>query len=272
MSNDRISKKLIDLMGNQSLNSYEKAWALLDCFRNNLTPEQHPEALRVIFESYGLAPRHESLYQSPKFDQALIERVEKNYQKKTQHALEGWFEINQDQPFEKTLVEICIFLEQYSDERERAVVFQMILASRYIPVSPAYFSKHIDDKNDDLMLREYAATFIKLRQTLNMSHLGPTERGSLILDFLQELKDQPNIQAIVLGAFIEELLRRLKQQNTPSAPPANLSSTATFPLTPDMSPEQLNEMLQNFQSFLPPELLKQLRKLFGDDDDKKGFD
>lgn len=272
MSDDRISKKLIDLMGNQSLNSYEKAWALLDCFRNELSPEEHPEALKIIFESYGLAPRHESLYQSPEFDQAFIERVEKNCQKKIQHALEGWFEINLDQPFDKTLVEICMFLEQFIDDRERAVAFQMILASKYIPVSPAYFSKHVDDKNDDLMLREYASTFIKLRQTLNMSHLGPTERGSLILDFINELNEQPNIQAIVLGAFIEELLRRLKQQNTPTTQASSFSSTATFPLTPDMSPEQLNEMLKNFQSFLPPELLKQLKKLFGDDDDKKGFD
>jgi len=268
MYRDQISRKLIDIMGNQSLNSYERAWALLNSFRTPLPPEEHPEALRTIFECYGLAPRHESPLKTPDFDAAFTERIEKLVQKKVQHALQGWFEINQDLPFDRNLIEICMFLEQWSDERERAVIFQMILVSKYIPIAPAYFSKHVDDKNDDLMLREYAGSFIKLRQTLNMN-LGPTSRGSLILDFLLELKDKPDAQAIVLGAFIEELLRRLKrQQNFPSQP---IIQQATFPLTPDMSPEQLKDMLKNFQSMLPPELLDQLRKLFGENG-QKGFD
>ena len=270
-----ISKKLIDLMGNQSLSSHERAWALLKCFRKECSPEQHPEAMRIIFESYGLAPRHDSAFECPEFNTHFVERVENNNQKKVQHAIEGWFEINRDQPIDRTLVEICMFLEQFSDERERAVILQMILASKHIPISPAYFSRHVDDKNDDLMLREYAVTFIKLRQTLNIKNIGPTSRGSLILDFLNELKDQPEAQSIVLGAFIEELLRRLKrQQNLPSESEPktpNFGNATTFSLNPDLSPEQLRDMLNNFQTFLPPELLKQLRKLFGEDKDK-GFD
>ena len=271
MYREPISKKLIDLMGNQSLSSQERAWALLDCFRSNLSPEDHPEALKNIFECYGLAPRHETLLETPDFEASFIELIERNTQKKVEHALQGWFEINQDQPIERTLVDICMFIEQWSDDKERAVVFQMILASKYIPIAPIHFSKHVDEKNDDYLLREYAGAFIKCRQTLNMN-LGPTTRGSLILDFIHEIKGDDQAQAVVLGAFIEELLRRLKQQHQ-QAPEINIPNPgqAAFPITPDMNPEQLNEMLNNFQSMLPPEILKQLRKLFGGDD-HKGFD
>jgi hypothetical protein len=198
---------------------------------------------------------------------------------KVVHRLKGWFQIDADKPVENKLNEICMFLEEFTDNREKAVAFQLILSSPFIPIPVNYFSRDTSEASDDLILREYASEFIQLRQLLNLN-VDPTSRGSLVMDFVAGLNEKPHAQAVVLGSFIEELLRRLRgerQSGLHNTPPVDQSSgqqqstppfSASFPIDQNMDPEQLKDMIKNFKSMLPPEVLAQLRKLFGD----KGFD
>jgi hypothetical protein len=269
MYKDPLSRKLIDVLGNQNLISQQKTWCLLDILHKEEDPNRIPEGIKVVLECCGLAPRHEGPVDDrvPFFDEELIQNYEKKNGPRVDHQVKGWFEINKDRGLEKTLLDICLFLETYTDDREKAIVFQMILSSKYIPIATYYFSRHTSEPSDDLILRQYAAEYIQMRQLLNLN-VDPTSRGSLILDFLVPLKDKPHAQAVVLGSFIEELLRRLKNKH--KAPPTPFSfqgpsgSAATFPFSSDMSPDQLKDMFNNFRSMLPPEILDQLKKLFGD--------
>jgi hypothetical protein len=283
MYKSNLEKKIIDLLGNQILNSQQKSWAILDVLHKEAQPEEMAQGIRATLECCGLCPRHETKITTPTFDEATIDRVEKTHREKVDHMLKGWFEIHADRPMEKTVIEICLFLEEFTDEKEKAIVFQMILASRYIPVAVNYFSKHIAEPNDDLVLRANAAEFVQMRQLLNLK-VDSTSRGSLLMDFVQSLNSDPHAQSVVLGSFIEELLRRLKgqkpeikktainptivsddevQPDFPSNfPPFNSS---TFPFTPDMDRDQLKDMMNNFKSMLPPDVLEQLKKMFGDE-------
>ena len=270
---DPLSRKLIDILGNQNLLSQQKAWTVLDVLHKEGDPNRIAEGLKVVLECCGLAPRHETPVDDsiPLFDDELIRAYEKKNGPKVDYHLKGWFEINKDSGIEKSILDICLFLESFTDDREKAVVFQMILSSRYIPIPVNYFSKHISEPSDEFILREYAAEYIQMRQLLNFN-ADPTTRGSLVLDFLAPLKDKPHAQAVVLGSFLEELLRRLKnkpkKQQAPFSFMGNSGTPATFPFSSDMSPEQLKEMFNNFRSMLPPEILDQLKKLFGDQPDK----
>lgn len=294
-----LAKKLIDILGNQAISSQQKSWALLDVLHREAEPDKIADGIKIILECCGLSPRHESKLEAPSFEEALIERVEKANRAKVDHLLKGWFEINKDRPIEKTLIELCCFLEEFTDEKERAIVFQMILISKYIPIPVHYFSKHIAEPNDDLILREHAGEYIQMRQLLNLQ-VDATSRGSLLIDFITSLSEKPQAQAVVLGFFIEELLWRLQGRkgrpqvsqaqnsekssepkvvidNEDDSPagnpnpfnfPPNGDFSAQFPFNSDMSPEQMKDMLNNFKSMLPPEVLEQLKKLFGDEPPK----
>lgn len=285
MYKSTLEKKLIDLLGNQTLTSQQKSWAILDVLHKDVDPDEMAQGIRVVLECCGLCPRHETKVETPHFDKSTIERVEKAHRTKVDHMLKGWFEINADRPMEKTIIELCCFLEEYTDDKEKAIIFQMVLASRYIPIPVVYFSKHIAEPNDDLILRAHAAEYIQMRQLLNLK-VDPTSRGSLLMDFVHSLQSDPQAQAVVLGSFIEELLRRLKGQKPEikrsapeptimdddefNPPPFNAPpfSSATFPFSPDMDREQLRDMMNNFKSMLPPEVLKKLKEMFGDEPPK----
>jgi hypothetical protein len=288
MYKSALDKKLIDLLGNQTLNSQQKSWAILDVLHKDAKPEEITQGIRVVLECCGLCPRHETKVEVPKVDEATIDRIEKSLREKVDYMLKGWFEIHADRPMDKTIIEICLFLEEFTDDKERSIVFNMILASRYVPITVDYFSKHMAEANDDLILRANAAEYIQMRQLLNLK-VDPTSRGSLLMDFVQSLHSDPHAQAVVLGSFIEDLLRRLKGQKPevkkavhepiietdpesdsetgtpPNFPPFN---SATFPFSPDMDREQLKDMMDNFKSMLPPDVLEQLRKMFGDEPPK----
>jgi hypothetical protein len=287
-----LEKKLIDILGNQFLSSQQRSWALLDVLHKDAQPDEIPNGIKVILECAGLCPRHETKLECPNFEQSFIDRVESAQREKVDYHLKGWFEINVDR-VEKNLIELCMFLEEFTDDKERAIVFQMVLASRYVPIPVVYFSKHTAEGSDDLILRAHAAEYIQMRQLLNLK-VDATSRGSLLMDFVHSLQTEPHAQAVVLGSFIEDLLRRLKgqkgiqtaressedapisQDSSSSSPsseqapnPFNFNSSATFPFSPDMDQEQLRDMMNNFKSMLPPDVLDQLRKMFGDEEPPK---
>lgn len=264
MTEDPIRKKCIDIMGNNALDSLQKAHLLLQTIRSNVDPDQHPQYIRLVLESYGLVPRHTTEIEGETFDPQMVERVQKSAHEKVQYEIKGWFEVNIDRPIEKTLIEICCFLEEWVDEKEKAVIFDQILTSSYIPIRVNFFSRFIDEDNDNLILREHADTYIQMRQMLNLQ-IGPTSRGSLLLEFLKPLETNPKAQAVILGAFVEELLRRLKSKSTQDK--SNIFS-GSIPLGMDFNPDNMKEMMERMQSMIPPEVLDQLRKLFSQDDDE----
>lgn len=280
MYKDVLSKKVIDMLGNTSLSMVEKSWSILNFLHQSEDPNDILKGIKVALECCGLAPRHEtnSTGTLPDFGSDWHANVSATLKEKIDHKLKGWFKIDADKPIEKKLTEICMFLEEFTDDREKAVAFQLILSSSHIPIPVNYFSRDTSEPSDDLILREYASEFIQLRQLLNLN-VDPTSRGSLVIDFIAGLNKKPHAQAVVLGSFIEELLRRLRgdrqrsssengphiQQSGQQDPPP---FSATFPIDQNMDPDQLKDMINNFKSMLPPEVLAQLRKLFGD----KGFD
>lgn len=259
MYKDLLSRKLIDVMGNQSLSTQQRCALMLEALHDVGDPEEFSRGVQVILETYGLAPRHETPVQAPSFDEESVARIEKLNRERVDHELKGWFEINRDRPFDKTLIEICCFLEEIPASVDRAIVFGMILSSPHVPIVKNYFSRFTREQSDDLLVREYASEYIQMRQLLNVQ-LDPTSRGSLVLEFLQSLDDKP--KAILLGAFVEELMRRLR--NKPKVTSSQPFS-ASFPFQANMDPQQAEEMMKNFQSMLPPEVLDRLRKLFGQD-------
>ncbi|MBF0199548.1 MAG: hypothetical protein HQL32_17665 [Planctomycetes bacterium] len=270
MYQDQTSKKLIDIMGNLTLDAYQKALGMLQVMQE-VAPDKQPDYYRVIMECYGLAPRHESPSEVEKVNEALIERVEKAAQGKVDYQVKGWFEVNADRPVEKNIVEMCYFLEEWTDVYEKAVVLKLILATSFVPIPTNYFSRYTDEGSDSLLIREHASSYIKMRQLLNLK-VGPTTRGSLLLDFLNEVSEEGPGRAIIVGAFIEELLRRLRKQTQPpaqaqGAPPVNPLAGTGFDF--NMDPSQMQDMMQKMQSILPPDVLEQLRKLFGGEG---GFD
>jgi len=270
MYKDAISRKLIDIMGNIKLDITQKSWCLLKEI-DALEADKQIGAMRTIFECYGLAPRHETDVESCSISENESELYFKSHKEKLDHNLKGWFEINKDQPIEKTISDICYYFQNILDFTEKTVVFSKLLSSKFIPISVNFFSKHMDEKSDGYILREYAAEFIQMRQLLNLN-VGPTSRGSLILDFLKPLQEHPEKQSILLGAFIEELLRRLK--NKPKEQP---QSNFKMPFNMgglDMGgdPEQLREMMKKMQSILPPEVIDQLKNLFSDLDNDENSD
>lgn len=272
MYKDSLSKKLIDVMGNLALESEQKAYVLLEVL-DKQNPEEQLMGMKKILECYGLCPRHETDQIAPSFAAEDVQKILVKNQAKVDHQIKGWFEINSNQPIEKTLSEMCYFFQNFLDPIERAVVFNEILKSKHIPINVNFFSKHVDEESDNLLLREYASEYIQMRQLLNLN-VGSTGRGSLILDFIQHLDEHK--QAILLGAFVDELLRRLKGKKTSASSSAHSAPNMTMPfgMPPgfDMSgdPEQLKEMMKKMQSILPPEVLEQLKKLFKDlgDDNK----
>lgn len=267
-------RKVIDIMGNTALTRIEKATLLLRVIRSNeLGPEARMDLTRYVLESYGMAPRHERPVDVAVPDKKSLESIQNRYRKRVNHELEGWFEIQKELSFEKTVWKICTFLEEFLDEQERAVVFSMILASKYIPVPVNYFSRFIDEEESDhLLLREYAGTYIKLRQLLNLK-VGPTCRGSLVLEFLQDMSPDPKKQAIVLGAFLEELLRRLKNKKespSMSLPPG--AKGAVLPFSMNLDEDSMQDFMNRFRDILPPEVLDQLRRMLDDKDEDDNDD
>jgi len=262
MYKDTVSRKLIDIMGNIKLDINQKSWCLLKEI-DTLDADKHSAAMLTVCECYGLVPRHETDIESCEISENDIENYTNKHKSKLEHNLKGWFEINKDQPRENTISEICYYFQNILDFNEKAVVFSNFLSSKYIPISVNFFSKHMDEKNDNYILREYASEFIQMRQLLNLN-VGPTSRGSLLLDFLKPLQDYPDKQAILLGAFIEELLRRLKNK-----PKEKVQNQINMPFNIgglDMGgdPDQLREMMKKMQSILPPEVIDQLKNLFSD--------
>lgn len=266
MYKDPLSRRLIDIMGNQNLDGLGKSYLLLEALHESDSPDDISSGLKTILETYGLAPRHDTAIATPDWDEERINELENRIKERVDHCIKGCFEIRADLPIEKRINDLCLFLEEFTDKFEKAVALKRILASKHVPVPVNYFSKFVGEENDGLLLREYASEFIQMRQLLNLN-LDPTARGSLILDFIAGLSDNPHAQSVVLGSFVHEILRRLKGQksNPSNSQQSAASSSATFPFHPNMSPEDLQNMMQNFQSMLPPEILEQLRKLFGDD-------
>lgn len=256
MYNDPISKKVIDILGNLSLNPYQKSFAILAYIQDAVKPEDYSKYIKVSLECYGLCPRHETKVDIPEIDQALITRIESSSRTKVDHELRGWFEINTDKAADSILNQICYYLENWTEIKEKAIIFQMILSSKYVPIKVNFFSRYMDEENDTLILREHANEYIQMRQILNLN-IGPTARGSLIMDFIQSLQEKPQAQAVVLGSFIEELLRRLKQKKTSPNPTPNLP-----PFPTDVN--QMKDMVQKMQHILPPEVFEQLKRLFSD--------
>lgn len=259
-----LYSQLVDVMGNRRLTGLQRSLLLWRSVREGEPdPDRHPEWIRMILESYGLAPRHETPVAVESFKDELAQRVLKISQARIDHELKGWFEIDNHRPIERRCVEICFFLNEWTDEQERAVVFERILSSRYVPIPAQYFSRYMDEaEKDRLLLRQHSRVYIQLRQLLNMK-IGPTERGALIQDFLAPLAGDPYAQAVVFGAFLEELLQRLRQKSSPvspAAPAKGSTQVMTFPI--DMSGGQFQEMMRKMQQILPPEVLEQLRRLF----------
>jgi|SaaInlStandDraft_1057018.scaffolds.fasta_scaffold40273_1 hypothetical protein len=265
MYKDPLSRKLIDIMGNQNLDGLGKAHHLLETLHTAENPDDIAVGVKTILETYGLAPRHETVIATPDWDDSRISDIEQRLKERTDHTIKGTFEIRADLPIEKRVNDLCLFLEEFTDPLEKAIAFRRILASKHVPVAVGYFGKFVGEESDNLLLREYASEFIQMRQLLNLK-LDATERGSLILDFLSNLSDKPHVQAVVLGSFVGELLRRLKTQSSSvgPTPTGGGPTSASFPFNANMSPDDLQNMMKNFQSMLPPEILEQLRKLFGE--------
>lgn len=262
--NDRARVRLADIMGNQRLSGLQKSLAMLreleECENG-----RKPELMRFVLESYGLAPRHETAYTVEELPAELVKTLREKHGEKISHHIKGFFEINRDRPVEKTMDAIIAFLEDWPDEMERAVVFERILASKHVPIPVNYFSRYTDEpEKDNLLLRAHSLTFIQLRQLINL-RIGPTSRGSLIQDFLAPLASEPYVQAVVLGAFVEELIRRLQKYMTEA--PAAGAKVMAFPM--NSGPADLEDMMKRMREMLPPEVMEQLRKLFNKPDEEE---
>jgi hypothetical protein len=275
MYKDSTSKKLIDIIGNVKLDIVQKSYLLFKEI-DSLDPQNQIQAIRTIFECYGLTPRHETSIEVVQFDKEDVDAAYEKHKEKLEYNMKGWFEINKDLPLNNTISEICYYFQNIIDFNEKVIVFAKLLSSKYIPVNVNFFSAHVDNESDNLILREYASEYIQMRQMLNLN-IGPTSRGSLLLDFLKPLQDNPDKQSVVLGAFIEEMVRRLR--NKPATPQIQGKSESNFNFPFNIQgmnmggdPEQLREMMKKMQSILPPEVLDQLKNLFSDldkDDDSE---
>ncbi len=245
-------------MGNRSISHLHKAALILKELHNpELHPDEMPKLLLFILQSHGLCPRHETPAPTIALEEEKIRQLQARHKTLFDHHLRGWFEIHSTLPPEKTMVDICVFLEQRIDPLEKLAFFDSLLSSQYIPLKVNFFSRYVDDpEGDHLILRANASPYIQMRQSVNLP-IGPTTRGSLIMEFLQTMSDHPQHQAIVLGAFIEELLQRLKQQKEPVVP----SKGNVIPL--DLSAGNFDDMAKQMRSLLPKEVLDQLRHFFG---------
>ncbi len=258
---DPLVLKLADILGSRKASSGQRALAILRVLRaREVPPERRLELLRFVLESCGLAPKHQGTVAEDEIPTEVRERVTKTAGARIDHELKGWFEIRADRPLERKVMEIWKYLQEWEDERERAVVLERILASPYIPVPASYFSRFVDDgEKDQLILRQHAPIYIQLRQAINM-RLGPTAKGALLQDFLAPLAKDPYAQAVVLGAFVEDLRQRIKKAAVAAAPQTPGAGVFSFPL--QLTPEQIREALKRLETVLPPEILDQLRKLF----------
>ncbi|MBF0244969.1 MAG: hypothetical protein HQL31_06815 [Planctomycetes bacterium] len=262
---EAIEKKLIDIMGDCSLSCLNKASRRWRVLGEGAEPARRHHLMRLVLESFGLVPRHGTSVKEGEgdIDDALIAALRKRFAAKIEYQMKGWFEINIDWPVEKTMAEICRYLDELGDETEKAVVFEMILSSSHVPIPVNYFSRFVDDpEGDELILRQHAISYIKLRQLLNLQ-AGPTTRGSLMDEFMLELKDDARARDVVLGAFVGELLRRLRDIARSGSAQAQ-TKVITLPL--NMKNGDMDEMIRNMRNILPPEVLDQLKKLFNHDD------
>lgn len=255
---------VLDVLGNQSISLWQKSAVLVrEIFKAGHGPERREELLRLALEGCGLAPRHETPPDPGLLEavppEAAAEELRRKLGPAQDHEIKGWFVVHAERPVEQTLAAIRLALEGEAGEAERAVFLERILKSPHVPLPAVYFSRDTDDpEGDGLLLRRHAETFVRLRQALNMR--GPTVRGSLLLDFLAPLRGDPRAQAVLLGALLEELLRRLQKLSREGG----AARVGIMPLEAGGDPE---EMVRRMRRLLPPEVMEQLRRLFSQPED-----